>query len=180
MRAVSEGHGEQTLTPKYISLKLTDYIACRICILYKCERSELIVVNLTCFQTKSFVFHVKHGWREHTGRWHCCSACSGNKSDYEQCTYGSHLTGSTPTIWYFARQFTVILPNDYKLIISLRFQMISSAIIVPSFILKPHTGRAVENWRDIPNVMYLLGRRHSIRPNSTPDQYQNVVLTLTS
>ncbi|XP_056011160.1 tripartite motif-containing protein 45-like isoform X2 [Ostrea edulis] len=51
-----------------------------------------VTVNGHPIKTKSFVFHVKHGWREHTGRWHCCSACSGNKSDYEQCTYGSHLT----------------------------------------------------------------------------------------
>ncbi|XP_062584242.1 E3 ubiquitin-protein ligase TRIM45-like isoform X2 [Saccostrea cucullata] len=46
-----------------------------------------VTVDGQPIKTKSVVFNVKHGWREHTGRWHCCSVCSENRRNDEPCDY---------------------------------------------------------------------------------------------
>eukprot|EP00105_Crassostrea_gigas_P011049 XP_011426554.1 PREDICTED: tripartite motif-containing protein 45 [Crassostrea gigas] len=48
-----------------------------------------VTVDGRPIKTKSVLFHVKPSWREHTGRWHCCSGCSRSIGNNEACIYGS-------------------------------------------------------------------------------------------
>lgn len=61
------------------------------------------------FQPKSVVFNVKQAWKEHTGRWHCCSSCSGSEGD--SCTYGAYTTGMITQIHTFSDYILSILEH---------------------------------------------------------------------